>query len=195
VVKKPKDKPRKKSRKGAVAAKAAGELVGQSRLQIDGERFRYDCSGMVSAAYSVAGVVLKGGGGNMHSLAQKNGTFHERKRPEIGDVVFFDDTWDRNGNGKRDDKLTHVAIVESIDDEGTQTLVHLGGSGIKRIQMNLEHPDTSRNEAGETINSYIRRGRSGERLTGQLWAGYASLWDVEAPDGISMSTGSEAPAL
>jgi hypothetical protein len=191
---KAKTRTRKKSSNGSAVAQSAGKLVGLSRLKVDGKGFRYDCSGMVSAAYTDAGVTLSGSSASLHARALKNGSFHERKRPEIGDVVFFDNTWDRNGNGKRDDALTHVAIVESMDEAGTQTLVHLGGSGIKRIYMNLDHPSEAKNEDGETINSYLRRGSTGERLTGQLWSGFGSLWDVEI-DGLSMGVCTLEPTI
>ena len=42
---------------------------------------------------------------------------------------LFRDTYDRNRNRRRDDDLTHVAIVESVASDGTITLVHKGGEG------------------------------------------------------------------
>ncbi len=36
----------------------------------------------------------------------------------LGDLVFFDNTYDRNGDGKFDDRITHVGIVVGFDKEG-----------------------------------------------------------------------------
>ena len=179
--------PRKTIRQGTAVARSAGSLVGRERLVVDGESFRYDCSGLVSAAYTKAGLELSGTSASLNALARKTGTFHERLRPEVGDIVFFDNTWDRNGNGRRDDSLTHVAVVESIDDKGTQTLVHLGGKGVVRMMMNLEEPGVYKDASGAILNSYLRRGKSGERLTGQLWSGYGSLWALDSEQGLSLS--------
>ena len=190
-----KSRARRNAKQGEAVARSAVKLLGKSRMVVDGERFRYDCSGMVSAAYTDAGIGLDGNGSSMHALAKKNGTLHHRKTPAIGDVVFFDNTWDRNGNGRRDDKLTHVAIVESIDADGTQTLVHLGGSGINRLMMNLEQTSVYRDENGKILNSYLRSGKSGDRLSGQLWSGYASLWDVDTDAALTLNGCQPRPVI
>ena len=179
---------RRRSRDGEAVARAASDLVGESRIVVEGTAVRYDCSGFVSAAHALAGLDVSGSSASLHALALRTGTFHERRAPEIGDVVFFDNTWDRNGNGRRDDSLTHVAIVESIDANGTQTLVHLGSRGIVRMMMNLEQPDVARDGSGSTLNSYLRRGSTGERLTGQLWSGYGSLWSIRASELLSLQS-------
>ena len=143
---------------------------------------RYDCSGMVNAAYSRAGIDL--GGRNsaaLLELARERHVFHRRKTPRPGDIAFFDNTHDRNGNRRLDDKLTHVAVVEKVDEDGTITLIHKGGSGVVRTLMNLHRSRTHRDEAGKELNSRLRYESSRDRrrtkyLTGELWRGFASLW-------------------
>ncbi|MEM1348152.1 MAG: hypothetical protein AAGI01_06335, partial [Myxococcota bacterium] len=44
-----------------------------------------------------------------------------------GDIVFFHNTADLNGDGRNNDWYTHVGLVRSVD-EGTATLEALGGS-------------------------------------------------------------------
>jgi hypothetical protein len=179
-------KPRKikrKYRQGAAVAKEAGRMVGKSRLKVSGERFRYDCSGFVMAAHAAAGRPVEGSSAMLFDLAKSTGTLHKRKRPHLGDVVFFDNTFDKNKNGRRDDKLTHVALVESLDEEGTATLVHLGSKGIVRMKMNLRHPkDHKHPESGAKANDFLRR-RSGKKdkgglLTGELFKAFGSLWSI-----------------
>jgi cell wall-associated NlpC family hydrolase len=172
---------------GERVAKAAAHYIGKTSLTCNGKNYRYDCSGFVNVSYARAGYDL--GLLNtsaLYDLAKEEDLYHRRRRPLVGDVVFFDNTYDRNGNGKLDDPLSHVAIVESIDEDGTITLIHKGSSkGVVRIVMNLEHPETARSPEGKVWNSHLR-GKSSkdprgtEYLTGQLWVGNASFWSSSA---------------
>jgi hypothetical protein len=41
----------------------------------------------------------------------------------LGDIIFWDNTWDRNGNKRfGDDPLTHAGIVISIDEDGQYSI-------------------------------------------------------------------------
>jgi cell wall-associated NlpC family hydrolase len=172
---------------GDRVAKAAAHYIGKTSLTCNGKNYRYDCSGFVNVSYARAGYDL--GLLNtaaLYDLAKEEDLYHRRRRPLVGDVVFFDNTYDRNGNGKLDDPLSHVAIVESIDEDGTITLIHKGSSkGVVRIVMNLEHPEEARSPEGKVWNSHLR-GKSSkdprgtEYLTGQLWVGNASFWSSSA---------------
>ena len=172
---------------GERVAKAAAHYIGKTSLTCNGKNYRYDCSGFVNVSYARAGYDL--GLLNtaaLYDLAKEEDLYHRRRRPLVGDVVFFDNTYDRNGNGKLDDPLSHVAIVESIDEDGTITLIHKGSSkGVVRIVMNLEHPEEARSPEGKVWNSHLR-GKSSkdprgtEYLTGQLWVGNASFWSSSA---------------
>ena len=186
------EKPQK-VQEGLAVAEAAASLIGQKTLVISGTTFRFDCSGLVAAAYNKAGIELSGNTASMHELAKKKEVLHQDKVPKAGDMVFFDNTWDRNGNGVRDDALTHIGIVETVDTDGTITLVHLGSKGVVRIQMNLQQPSVYKNEEGKVLNSYLRRGSTGERLSGQLWVGFASLWDADWSDAVSLDWLDDSP--
>jgi hypothetical protein len=182
----PKAQPRRAERRQASAAGdrvavAAGELVGMNPLIVNGEKHRYDCSGFVIAAYAGAGLPLRGSTRDMYEKAEAWGLLHEGRTAKPGEVVFFDNTYDRNHNRRRDDDLSHIAIVERVLPDGTMTLVHLGSDGVVRIAMNLKHPDVRVNDAGEVINSYIRPSRdakTGPVLTGALFRGFAPLYDL-----------------
>jgi peptidoglycan DL-endopeptidase CwlO len=171
-------------RPGVEVAHGLEAFLGQPSLQVEGETFRNDCSGFVSAAYAAAGRDLHSlNSAALHELARDEGVFHKRRRPLPGDVVFFDNTHDRNGNRRLDDKLTHVGVVERVDDDGTITVVHKGGSGVTRIVMNLRHRRQARTDDGEEINSHLRgktrRDRRRTRyLAGQLWRGFGSFWKL-----------------
>lgn len=175
--------PRRRARgDGADVARAAGQLVGKTRLVVDGERYRYDCSGFVAAAYAKAGESVSGSSRDLFETARREGVLHRNKLPRPGDVAFFDDTYDRNNNRRRDDDLTHVAVVESVDRDGTITLVHKGSKGVTRITMNLRQPDQRRDDAGKSLNDHLRATSDRDRgptLTGELWRAFGSLWALD----------------
>ena len=166
------------TRRGRRVAKAAEGFLGKKRMTVHGKKYRYDCSGMVCAAHVKAGLNLSGNTRSMYEYAKDVGVFHKRKRPDVGDVAFFDNTWDRNKNGRRDDRLTHIAIVEKVERDGTITLIHLGNSGINRLVMNLKHPGHRTSAQGKPWNSVLRNQKKGKRLTGELFSGFGSIWSV-----------------
>jgi hypothetical protein len=165
---------------GDRVARAAASFVGKTRLVVDGKRYRWDCSGFVEAAYAKAGLDYEGSSADLYATARAGGLLAKGKTPRAGDVAFFDDTYDRNKNGRRDDPLSHVAIVESIDAAGTITLVHHGSKGIVRIHMNLRRPHDRTDESGAVINDYLRAAKDRDRgpvLTGELFRAFGSLWE------------------
>ncbi len=151
-------------------------LMGETRLRVGDKPYRADCSGYVTAAYDAASVRLiepgvEGDSGTelMFRSLKARGRIHKSKTPLPGDLAFFHNTWDRNGNKVRDDRFSHVALVESVADDGTIRLLHFASGKVKRDVMNLRHPDVARDpDTGKTWNSYLRRG-GGKVLTGQLF--------------------------
>ena len=171
--------------RGEKIAVCAAGFLGQSSLLVDGERYRYDCSGFVMAAHMSANVKLSGSSSHLYEMAQSAHVIHRKTRPYLGDVVFFDNTFDRNKNGRRDDLITHVAVVTAVDANGTIEMVHLGGSGIKKLYMNLRSPDVHKNKDGVLLNSFLRvrtKNDDGPRLSGQLWKAFGSLWAVPSSE-------------
>jgi len=169
----------RKSKAGPKVAKAAVKYIGARRIDVNGERQRYDCSGFVCAAHKRAGVELNGNTASLYERARRQRLLHKRKLPMLGDVAFFDNTYDRNRNGKRDDKLSHVAIVERVDGDGTITLVHKGSKGIRRITMNLQRPHDKVDADGQKLNSVLGVHKKGSVLAGELWCGFGSMWAVD----------------
>jgi cell wall-associated NlpC family hydrolase len=166
--------------KGRRVASRAGKLVGAS---LTAYRVPDDCSGLVRAAYQEVGIELLSHGtlpgenavSAIHRRAQRAGALHKRT-PKPGDIVFFRETYDRNRDGERNDGLTHVGVIESVERDGTVVFVHRGGSGVKRSRMNLGLPG-KRERGGRVLNDYIRRAEGGEsaRLASELFSGYASV--------------------
>jgi len=175
----PPQKMKRSRRAGRQVVRAAVGFIGAKKLVVHGERIRWDCSGFVCASYKKAGHPLRGNTASMQDMAKDAGLFHKRKRPMPGDVVFFHNTYDRNRNGKRDDLWSHVAIVESVDSDGTIHMVHKGGRGVNRLSMNLKRPHQVKDADGKRLNSYLSNHKYGPKLAGELWSGFGSLWALE----------------
>lgn len=160
----------------AVLARAAS-LEGERVVSLDGETWRADCSGFVAACYGDEAeltdpeLATPSVAETMWLTLQRRG--QQVESPQPGDLVFFDDTYDRNGNGQRDDPLSHVGLVEAVATEGRVTFLHFGSGRVKRDVLHLVERGTHRSSEGATLNSFIRRGRSGPRLAGQLLRGFA----------------------
>jgi cell wall-associated NlpC family hydrolase len=178
---------------GARLAADAATLVGRrGPFVVAGERFNDDCSGLVAAVFAAEGIDLRAemqhaapgerGSARATWLAarERGETFGAEATPEPGDLVFWNDTYDRNRNGKVDDPLTHVGIVERVDGE-TVTFVHRGGRGVARGVMTLAHRHAAADEDGHPLNSTVRtRAHPARRggLAAELFAGFARL-DLE----------------
>jgi hypothetical protein len=171
----------------------ARSLVGShDPLTVNDRNFPSDCSGFVCAVYygvgedllprdyAPDGPVASGTEIIFRHLQEEGGRIFS-KDPAPGDLVFFDNTWDRDGNGQIDDLFTHVGIVEQLLPDGTLEILHLANSGIGRIHMNLERPDEYRDEkTGEILNHKLRRRSRSDPpdapyLTSQLFRAFGRL--------------------
>lgn len=129
-------------------------------------RVRADCSGYVSAIYRAMGVAyieedaLKVVRTLYKVLDDRGQTYDKRIIPAQGDIIFFDNTWDRNKNGRFDDPLNHIAFVVSVDDEGTITFYHCAYNTENNAvcvegYANVRFPKTE-TRGGRIINTVLR---------------------------------------
>ncbi|MCG3174051.1 MAG: hypothetical protein GMKNLPBB_02271 [Myxococcota bacterium] len=163
--------------------------MGRKRVVVDQTVFPFDCSNFVRAAVLGGGTDLfedargvwdTNGAGMIQRWAQNRGRFFRDGDPAPGDLVFWDNTYDRNHNGLWDDPLTHIGIVEHVDADGQITFIHKGAREITRGFMNLRAP-SERRRNGREINSWLRWASPGkdegaDRLAGNLFAGYARVY-------------------
>ena len=154
----------------------AAQLVGETSVTVQGRSYRSDCSGFVCAAYHAIDLDLidpsvRGQSGTelLYRTFKDKGRIRGGAALRRGDLLFFHNTWDRNGNKLRDDRFTHVGLVELVESDGRATFLHFASGRVKRGVVNLTHPDVSRDPTtGVEWNSQLRRGR-GKTLTGQLF--------------------------
>lgn len=164
-------------------AAAADSVVGTDAIVVGGVRYRFDCSGVASGIYAKGGVPViaddASGGLDVHglyALVQRTGSLR-KSDPLPGDFVFFDDTYDANGNGRVDDPLSHVGVVEQVDDDGTVVFVHRIGRRIIKQRLNLRQPTVRHDKSGKALNHYLRAasGALPAKTTAELFVAFGSL--------------------
>ncbi len=160
----PRSLPKERGTASGVRAKlvqGAYKIVGARNLIIRGRRFNFDCTGTVLAIYYYAGIDLSrefskySGNGvlRLYKIMKVNNLLYITKYPVPGDLIFWDNTYDRNRDGKMNDYLTHVGMVVRVYNDGTIEYIHEHiRKGITIEKMNLRNPDTySKKVMGKTI--------------------------------------------
>ena len=170
-------------------AEGGNYVLGRRELVIRGRRFNMDCTGTVLAIYYYAGIDLSrefdryAGGGVMrlYQSLDAQGLVYETRTPATGDIIFWDNTYDRNGDGQWNDSLTHVGMVMGAEEDGTIEYVHLNyRRGIIIEYMNLSSPDVHESVERGTmriLNSPMRMRQPGKShperwLSSQLYRNF-----------------------
>ncbi|MEZ4818714.1 MAG: CHAP domain-containing protein [Bdellovibrionota bacterium] len=165
---------------------SAQKQYNRKHLQSNRRSFRGDCSGFVHTVlwdnghslddfyrayqYRTNGVDL------IHQYVTRVGWVYKLQQPEKGDLVFFSNTYDKNKDGKHNDLLTHIGIIENIEKDGTITFLHYIQNKVRRGYMNLQKPGMHMNNQ-KTLNSYLRRKTSPttKTLASQLFTEFGHL--------------------
>lgn len=167
----------------------AQALLGKTKVVVGGKRYGDDCTSFVQALYEPLGVNLLAAGepGDngvtaMWRFAARHGRIFEGGRPLPGDLVFFKETYDLNRDGRPNDGLTHIGVVEDVEADGTVLVIHRVARGVVRYRMNLGAPTQLRTADGKRLNDWLRTEAPGSkpRLTAELFAGFATLLPVES---------------
>lgn len=183
------EKENKLNKAAASIVEAFTILKGLDQPFIDGKAYPSDCTGAVLAMYDHAGINLleffpqyQGNGvSRIYQHMQDKNLLHRRSTPEVGDLIFWDNTWDRNEDGLWNDSLTHIGVVIDTRSDGTIVYAHMNyRNGIVAEYMNLQYPDTYM-EDGTIVNSPMRmKGEpEGEKwLASQLFRGFGQAWKL-----------------
>lgn len=168
--------------------RTAAKLVGAKTIESNGRRVSYDCAGVTRAIFLKHGIDLyenstsdpeANGVRLIHAHIRQQGTFHQGPVVHPADLVFFDNTWDFNGDSKVNDPLTHVGVVERQEPDGTVIFISRVAGAIDRYHMNLAFPHVHKTAAGRILNDYLRRKDVNDpantrHLTGELFAQFAT---------------------
>ncbi len=164
-----------------------GTIGAKNFPKVNGIFFNGDCSGFIAYLFHLTGLNFRDlyGEGSNGVTAIWNGLSDmgyilEHGELQAGDIIFFDNTYDRNRNGLRDDDLSHIAVIESVDEYGTATYVHYGSKGVVRAKINISNPEvfeTTKNGERYRYNSYLRNASpyTMTELSGYLYKGAARI--------------------
>jgi len=143
-------------------------LVGQkpnARVTVNGRVFILDCIGTVAATFWRMNIDIQkdfskyqGNGVNrLYKSLEALGALHTDRYPRPGDIIFWDNTWDANGDSNRSNDLrTHAGIVMAVDDDGTIYYLHESVvAGVIIEVMNLLEPASAHDTSGKRINNTI----------------------------------------
>ncbi len=178
-----KEKNRERNKKIEKILEAIKKTVGKhpNGLVIGNKGYVNDCSGFVKGIYQTVGInILRGYSkitrgenlvGSIFRLMKKQNKLHFRKKPDIGDLVFFSYTYDRNQNGDiLDDSNTHIWIVTEYKEDGTVIFAHNLNkeAGVRYDKMNLFSPSERKSNSALT---------TGDKpvLSGELWNAFAKV--------------------
>ena len=146
-----------------------------------------DCSGFVSLVnkninnvYFFETNLLKFYGEN-GSKSQAIYNFYKKrnlisqKSPKLGDLVFFNNTTSQT-KGKNKQTITHLGIIDRIEDDGTIRFMHNTRGKNKSGFINLFQKN-SHKIGGKEVNSYIVACKGGDAtcLTSNRFAGFGKV--------------------
>jgi hypothetical protein len=167
----------------------------ESTVEVNGRTFVLDCIGTVSAIFYGMNIDVQkdfrrynGDGVNrLYQSLKSLDTLHRDLYPRPGDIIFWDNTWDANGDGKlNDDPRTHAGVVMSVDEDGTIHYVHEHIiKGVTIEAMNLLHPRDYYDPQGRIINNALamnsgisRRNNPPHWTSGDLWDSFGNILRV-----------------
>jgi len=174
---------------------SAGSLMGMapnSKVKVDGRTFTLDCIGTVSAIFYGMHIDVQGdfsrysgnGVSRLYESLKALNVLHKDTYPRPGDVIFWDNTWDANGDGKlNDDPRTHAGVVIAVDPDGTIHYVHEHVlKGVTVEVMNLLHPTAYYGPEGKIINNAMamnsgisRKDNPVHWVSGDLWNSFGDV--------------------
>ncbi|MFW5686475.1 MAG: CHAP domain-containing protein [Spirochaetota bacterium] len=165
------------SERQARILRAAEEMLTTQSFVVSGTTYSYDCTGTVLAIYAMAGIHVVdlfpnytgNGVARLYGIARDNALLYDAELPQPGDLIFWDNTYDKNGDAQWNDWLTHVGLVLAVDNDGTiDYLHHHYTKGVVRARMNLRNPETHLDANGVIVNSPMRM-RSHRHLKPDEW--------------------------
>jgi cell wall-associated NlpC family hydrolase len=155
---------------------AAFKLVGTDNTVGGQQYFTRDCSGTANAIFAEAGYPLrpylvKVSKPDMNGVALLHAISTPIAVNDVipGDFVFFNNTYDRNGNGKSDDVLTHVGIVTSFDKTTSEVkFVHYNTWKDKILEEHLNLKQPAVGELNIVLRWPSKNDPQQDRYAGQL---------------------------
>lgn len=172
---------------GVKVARESLKHLGEVLIDFNGKKYDLDCSGFVRflflqyAKVDLDRYVIKQSKSKVEAYYN---TFEVGEKGKFkvmpGDLIFFDNTYDRNRNGVMDDELTHIGLVVGYDrDSGSVVFVNKSkGKPVSLGYVNFNYPDRHyivREGRSIQVNSYVRDDRAAKLLSTQAFRGFGRV--------------------
>lgn len=159
-------------------------LEGASRVV--GIRDDFDGASFIAHVMKVSGVEHPVDYGDaylrdLYKHLKAKGLTYDGETPLPGDLVFFHNTADTNGDGRNNDWYSLCGVVKSVDEDGTVAFIAVVRGEVQELLMNLGRPEVRRDESKAAyLNSFLRPKsltdpEYTQYLAGELYAGFATV--------------------
>lgn len=114
----------------------------------------------------------------LYKSCKAKGEVRHSSQPTVGEIVFFHNTFDANGDGRNNDWYTLAGVVESVS--GPKVVAQIwADDAIERVHLNLESESASQRD-GTPINSRLRAASSNDApftqyFAHELFAGFCNV--------------------
>ncbi len=117
---------------------------------------------------------------SLYRQCRSSGEVFHSGQPDIGDLVFFHNTYDRNEDRRNNDWYTLAGMVSRHLGDGSVEFLAFDGDEVSTFVMNLNDPANADSEARDQINSQLRAPDDDDPpytqyLAGELFAGYCNV--------------------
>lgn len=169
-------------------ATTALNYVGETKILYNGKYYDFDCSGFVKFVLLSCGIDIDSKVKifsfsktiDYYNIFKLNDRLFREGIVRPGDLVFFDNTYDRNNNKRFDDKLTHIGMVVGVD-RNTKSILFVDKSRGKKVTLksiNLSWKNVNKIVVDGTVyevNSYVRDDDLGKFLASEVFAGFGDI--------------------
>jgi len=160
---------------------------GRNDVSCNNRSFALDCSGVISAVYWKAGIDLQkayplytgSGVTRIYRYLEDKKLLYRPDAPAPGDIIFWDNSYDKNGNGLADDELTHIGMVVELSPEGDVTYIHHDYiSGVIFAHMYPPDPSDKTRNNGMRMQS-LGPTPDGKTTAGELYRKAGRGWELD----------------
>ena len=150
--------------------------VGKSIDQIEGGFI-----GAVLGSVEHADALPRDSMSGLYKTLRNQGLSFETESPEVGDLVFFHNTFDANKDGRNNDWYSTCGVVTSVGVGEVIEFVAPVNGKVGTFSLTIGRPEVRRDESSQqTLNSFLRSKSLSDPeytqyLAGELFAGFASL--------------------
>ena len=91
----------------------------------------------------------------LYKSLRNQGLSFETETPQLGDLVFFHNTFDANKDGRNNDWYSTCGVVTGVSGDGVVEFVATVNGKVDAFSLNVQRPEVRRDESSrQTLNSF-----------------------------------------